>query len=159
MHTPFTRTTRRFATLAALTASLLGATGLAQAGQGVYWAVNVDAPIQGAGRVGTTFSNTPRGVHGGPTVVVAPPVVYAPQPVYAPRPVYVQREPEYRRCPPRWLSGVGWGWHHRHHDERRYGWRDDDGRYGDRHGYRDGRRDDRYDGRRQGDRYAWGDND
>lgn len=61
MHTP-TRTSSRFAGLAALatlTAALMGAAGTAHAGQGVFWAVNVDAPIQGAGRVGTTFSNTP----------------------------------------------------------------------------------------------------
>jgi len=148
MHTPHTRTSSRLAglaTLAALTATLLGAPSAAQAGQGVYWAVNVDAPIQGAGRVGTTFSNTPRGLYGPAPVVIAPPVVYAP------RPVYVQREPEYRRCPPRW------GWRHHHHDEGRYGWRDDR-RDAYRNGYGDGRRDGRWDGRRD-DRYAWGGND
>lgn len=158
MHTPFTRSTHRLAglaTLAALTASLLAAPGAAQAGQGVFWAVNVDAPIQGAGRVGTTFSNTPRGLYGPAPVVIAPPVVYAPRPVYAPQPVYVQREPifvEGRRCPPRW----GWGWRH-HHGDDRYGWRDDR-RDAYRHGYGDGRRDGRWEGRRD-DRYAWGDDD
>ena len=159
MHTPLARTTSRLAglaTLAALTASLLAAPGAAQAGQGVFWAVNVDAPIQGAGRVGTTFSNTPRGLYGPAQVVIAPPVVYAPQPVYvpqpvyAPQPVYVQREPEYRRCPPRWA------WGHRH-DEGRYGWRDDR-REGYRNGYGDGRREGRWEGRRD-DRYAWGRDD
>lgn len=150
MHTPLTRTTSRLAglaTLAALTASLLAAPGAAQAGQGVFWAVNVDAPLQGAGRVGTTFSNSPRGLYGPGPVVIAPPVVYAPQPVY------VQREPGYRRCPPRWA----WGWRH-HHDEGRYGWRDDR-RDAYRNGYGDGRRDSRWEGRRddhRDDRYAWG---
>ena len=150
MHTPIARTTSRLAglaTLAALTVSLLAAPVAAQAGQGVFWAVNVDAPIQGAGRVGTTFSNTPRGLYGPAQVVIAPPVVYAPQPVY------VQREPvfvEGRRCPPRW------GWRH-HHDEGRYGWRDDR-RDAYRNGYGDGRRDSRWEGRRDG-RYAWGDDD
>lgn len=153
MHTS-TRTSSRFAGLAALatlTAALMGAAGTAHAGQGVFWAVNVDAPIQGAGRVGTTFSNTPHGLYGPQPVIVAPPVVYAPAPrvVYAPQPVYVQSEPvfvEGRRCPPRW------GWRH-HHDEGRYGWRDDR-RDAYRNGYGDGRRDGRRDGR-----YAWGDDD
>lgn len=151
MHTAITRNASRLAALAALTASLLCAAGAAHAGGGVYWAVNVDAPMQGMGRVGTTFSNTPRGLYGPAPVVIAPPVVYAPAPrvVYAPQPVYVQPEPVYvegRRCPPKW------GHHHR---EARWGWRDDR-RDAYRDGYGDGRRDGRWEGRRD-DRYAWGD--
>ncbi|MEK6670018.1 MAG: hypothetical protein AABZ19_14440 [Pseudomonadota bacterium] len=160
MHTPLTRTTSRWAglaTLAALTASLLAAPGAAQAGQGVpgvYWAVNVDAPIQGAGRVGTTFSNTPRGLYGPAPVVIAPPVVYAPRPVYVPQPVYVQRGHDHRRRLPHW------GWRH-HHDEGRHGWHHDR-REAYRHGYGDGRHEGRHEGRwesHRGDRYAWGRDD
>ena len=137
--------------LAALTASLLGAVGGAQAGQGVHWAVNVEAPLQGFGRVGTTFSSSPRGLYGHAPVVIAPPVVYAPQPVY------VQRGHGHGRCPPRW----GWGHQHRDHGHHgrhdgyhggghRQSWRDD------RH---DGRYESRYESRHEGRRYAWGDND
>ncbi len=158
MHT-FTRTSSRFAGLAkvvALTAALAGAAGSAQAGQGVFWSVNVNAPIQGAGHVGTTFSNTPRGLYGHGPVVIAPPVVYAPAPrvVYAPQPVYVQRVPEYRRCAPPWARG----WHHRHDHDQRYGWRDE-GRYQDRYEGRQEWREGRGRDHRDGDRYAWGDND
>ena len=52
----------------------------AQAGDKVYWAVNVDAPVQGMGRVSTAVSNTRGGVYTQPGVVVyaPPPVVGAP---------------------------------------------------------------------------------
>jgi hypothetical protein len=117
----------------ALTSTLLCVAGSAQAGQGVFWSVNVNAPIQSVGHVATTFSNTPRGLYGPAPVVIAPQVVYAPVPVYVQQPAYVQREPEYRRCSP------PWAWHHRHpRHEQRY----------------EGRHERRYDGR-----YAWGDND
>lgn len=145
--------------LAALTVSLLGGAGSAQAGQGVHWAVNVEAPLQGFGRVGTTFSSSPRGLYGHAPVVIAPPVVYVPQPVY------VQRGHGHGRYAPRW------GWGHQHRDHGHHGWRDGrhDGRYDGYHGgghrqswrddRRDGRYDGRYEGRHEGRRYAWGDND
>lgn len=161
MHTSPTRHVSRWAALAAVTVALLGASGAAHAGGGVYWAVNVDAPLQGMGRVGTTFSNTPRGLYGPAPVVIAPPVVYAPQPVYVqPAPVYV----EGRRCPPRWGHHHGdeyWGWQDDRRDAYRHGYSNGYGKgYGN--GYGDGRRDGRWDGRRDGrgdGRYAWGGED
>ncbi|WP_290646314.1 hypothetical protein [Aquabacterium sp.] len=135
---------------AGLLAGLMAASVSAYAGGGVYWAVNVDAPVQGMGRVSTAVSNTPRGVYGQTPVIYAPaPVVYAPAPVvYAPRqvvyspPVVVQPRAVYapvpvayypapRRCEPR----GGWGWHERHHHDRddRYAW--NDGGRDDERGY------------------------
>lgn len=136
----------RFVQSAGLVVGLMAASVSAHAGGGVYWAVNVDAPVQGMGRVSTAVSNTPRGVYGQTPVVYAPapvvyapaPVVYAPRPVvYAPPPVVVQPRavyvpapvayyPEPRRCEPR----GGWGWrgrHHHHHHDRddRVAWNDD----------------------------------
>jgi hypothetical protein len=144
--------------LAALTASLLGAAGSAQAGQGVYWSVNVGVPLHGVGRVGTTFSNMPPGVYGAAPVLIAPPVLYAPRPMYGPQPVYVLRG--HGHCPPRW------GWGHNHRDRGRYGWRDDrphsraEGYHGDhRQSWREGPPNGWYEGRHERQRYAWGDND
>lgn len=113
--------------VAALTA-LAGGVSAAQAG-GVYWAVNVDAPSHGGGRVGTTISNSPRGLYGPAPVIVAPPVVIAPQPVY---------QVSYPGYPRPW-----WGGKHRYHRGYHDGYRE---------GYRDGRDDD--DGWRRGDRYG-----
>lgn len=117
--------------VAALTA-LAGGVSAAQAG-GVYWAVNVDAPSHGGGRVGTTISNSPRGLYGPAPVIVAPPVVIAPQPVYqVGYPVY----PRHVHGPRPW-----WGGKHRYHRGYHDGYRE---------GYRDGRDNDGW-GRR--DRY------
>jgi hypothetical protein len=149
----------------AVAASLVAVSACAQAGGGVYWAVNVDAPTQGLGRVSTSVSNTRQGVY-----VQQPQVVYGqPQVIYAPQPVLVQREPVYvqqpvvyereeqRRCLP-W-----WAWRERMHDrmhhrlEERMAWAGDrdGGRVmvvprGDWDGRDDDHRDDRHDDR--GDR-------
>lgn len=120
----------------AAVAALAGGVSSAQAG-GVYWAVNVDAPSHGGGRVGTTISNSPRGLYGPAPVIVAPPVVVAPQPVYrVGYPVYAGH--------PRHGHRHWWGKHRYHR-----GYHD-----GYREGYRDGRDDDGW-GRR--DRYAYDD--
>lgn len=133
--------------------AVLGGLGLgavsAQAGTGVYWAVNVDAPMQGMGRVSTAVSNTRGGVYAQPGVVVyapPPPVVVYPQrpPMvvmpgygygYGPAPVvYEPRTRMYR--------GDRWDrddrHRHHHHHDRRDGWRHDrDDRDDDRSGWRD----------------------
>lgn len=128
----------------ALVAGLVAASASAQAGGGVYWAVNVDAPMQGVGRVATAVSNVPRGVYmqPAPVVYVNAPVVTYRQPVYTQRPVFyepvVYQPVVERRCEPRRMWGWGDGWrdggerhaHHGHHD------RDD-------HDERDERSDDR----------------
>jgi hypothetical protein len=136
-----------------LVAGLGLASACAQAGGGVYWSVNVDAPTQGLGRIATTVSNTPRGVYMQPApVVYGPPVVYAPAPVIVDRrPVYVQQPVVYERAPRR--CAPWWAWNqHRHHDDRRYAWDDERGydRGGERmivprrgDGRDDGRDDDR----------------
>lgn len=118
--------------VAALTA-LAGGVSTAQAG-GVYWAVNVNAPSYG-GVVGTTISNTPRGLYGPAPVIVAPPVVVAPQPVYR---VGYPVHPRHVHGPRPW-----WGGKHRYHRGYHDGYRE---------GYRDGRDDD--DGWGRGDRYG-----
>ncbi|MFT3856156.1 MAG: hypothetical protein QM742_01120 [Aquabacterium sp.] len=84
--------TPRFVTLSrlVLTAGLVLAAAAAQAGgrDNVYWSVNVDAPMQGAGRVSTSFSNTRQGMYRDQAPVMMygapPPVVYAPAPVVIP---------------------------------------------------------------------------
>jgi hypothetical protein len=144
--------TQRFHTLSRglAAAALLAASAGAFAGDRVYWSVNVNAPLQGFGNVGTTVSNTRHGVVvGQPQGYYAPaPVVYAPPAVIVqPRPVYVPAPVAY--CPPRVVSPWGWrhhGWawgHERREREERMAW-----------GY--GRSDDRYD---RGDRYERGDRD
>ena len=129
----FIRIVQRVVALAALA----GGVSAAQAG-GVYWAVNVDAPSHGGGRVGTTLSNSPWGVYGPAPVIVAPPVVVAPRPVY--QVGYPGGHPGHRHAHGhhRW-----WGGKHRHHRGYHDGYRE---------GYRDGRGDD--DGWRRGDRYG-----
>ena len=110
----------------------------AQAGNGVYWAVNVDAPVQGMGRVSTAVSNTRGGVYAQPDVVVyaPPPVVVYPQrpPMvvmpgygYGPAPViYEQRTRMYRDDRDgRWDRDERGRHHHHHHEQRRF--RGDDG--------------------------------
>ena len=128
--------TPRFVTLSrlVLAVGLVAASAAAQAGGGVYWAVNVDAPLDGVGRISTAVSNTRHGVAVQPAQVyyAPPPVVYAPQPVvYAPPPVFV--EPRRAYCPPqavvyqpvRYVEARGpWWWHH-HHDEDRREWREE----------------------------------
>jgi hypothetical protein len=128
------------ASLAGLVAALMAASVSAHAGGGVYWAVNVDAPVQGMGYVSTAVSNTPRGVYAPAPVVYAPaPVVYAPPPVvyaprqvvyeqprviYAPTPVAYYAEP--RRCEPRpWMSWRERHHHHHHDHDDGYAWNDD----------------------------------
>ncbi|MDO9238243.1 MAG: hypothetical protein Q7U28_19690 [Aquabacterium sp.] len=117
----------------ALIAGLVAASVSAQAG-GVYWAVNVDAPMQGVGRVATAVSNVPHGVYrqAPPVVYVNAPVVTYRQPVYTQRPVFyepvVYQPVVERRCEPRRM----WGWgdgrrdggerhFHRSHHEREEG--------------------------------------
>lgn len=133
--------TSRLATLTrfVLAAGCVAAATSAHAGGGVYWAVNVDAPMQGAGRVSTSVSNTPRGVYVQPApVYYAPaPVVYAPAPVvYRPAPVVVQPPARIYMPPPmvvyeeprRQEPRGPWGWRHRHHHHHhdrgddRYAW-------------------------------------
>ena len=125
----------------ALTALVAGASA-AQAG-GVYWAVNVDAPSHGGGRVGTTISNSPRGLYGPAPVIVAPPVVIAPQPVY--RVGYPGHGHAHAHGHRGW-----WGGKHRYHRGYDHGYRE---------GYRDGRDDDHGDGghhhRHDNDRGGW----
>lgn len=134
---------------------LLAAAG-AQAGDKVYWAVNVDAPVQGMGRLATAVSNTRGGVYAQPGVVVygQPQVVYAPPPavVYQPAPVMLRPQPVYvpqrvRYVPvPVGVRPVGYmrDWD----GDGRRDW-DDGRRYGRRHHHHHHHRDD--------DRYAWDD--
>ena len=128
----FFRIVQRVAALAVLA----GGVSAAQAG-GVYWAVNVDAPSHGGGRVGTTFSNSPRGLYGPAPVIVAPPVVVAPQPVY--RVGYP--------------GGHGYHEQHRHYHGHRHGWW---GKHRYHRGYRDGYREGYHHGR---DDDGWGHRD
>lgn len=146
--------THRFHTLSrlALAGVFMAASAGALAGDGVYWSVNVNAPVQGVGHVGTTVSNTrhgvavgqPYGYYAPPAVVYAPPaVVVQPRPVYVPAPVVY--------APPRVVAPWGWrhhGWawgrDHHHHDDERLAW-----------GY--GRGDERGEARRDG--YERGDRD
>lgn len=144
----------RFVQLAGLVSGLIAVSASAHAGGGVYWAVNVDAPVQGMGYVSTAVSNTPRGVYTQAPVVYAPaPVVYAPpRVVYAPRqvvyapPVVVQPRAYYAPAPVayypeprRWMGGHHLRHHHhdhdRHHDrhhERREDRRDEGRGHDDR---------------------------
>ena len=124
-------------------AVLVGGVSAAQAG-GVYWAVSVDAPSHGGGRVGTTISNSPRGLHGPAPVIIAPPVVVAPQPVYrVVHPGYHAGPRYHAHGHPRWWAGK-----HRYHRGYHHGYRD---------GHRDGRDDDRGRGQRgrDDDRDGW----
>ena len=114
----------------------------AQAGDKVYWAVNVDAPVQGMGRVSTAFSNTRVGVHAHPGVVYAPPpvVVHHPRPQvvvmpgygYGPaRVVYAPPTRMYRPDRARWdRHDRHHGRHHQHEHRRSRGDDRDDGRDG-----------------------------
>ncbi len=115
----------------------------AQAGDKVYWAVNVDAPVQGMGRVNTAFSNTRVGVHAHPGVVVyAPPPVVVhhrrPQVVVMPgygygpaRVVYAPPTRMYRPDRARWdRHDRHHGRHHQHEHRRSRGDDRDDGRDG-----------------------------
>lgn len=115
----------------------------AQAGDKVYWAVNVDAPVQGMGRVSTAFLNTRVGVHAHPGVVVyAPPpvVVHHPRPQvvvmpgygYGPaRVVYAPPTRMYRPDRARWdRHDRHHGRHHQHEHRRSRGDDRDDGRDG-----------------------------
>lgn len=141
----------------------------ALAGDGVYWSVNVNAPVQGVGNIGTTVSNTRHGVVvGRPHGYYAPPaVVYAPPPVVIPRPVYVHAPVVY--APPRVVAPWGgrhhgWAWghgRHHHHAERMawgYGRGDErgDGGRGGRDGYERGDRDGGRGGYRGDSGERWG---
>lgn len=104
----------------------LASQGAMAGGNQVNWSVNIDAPLQGSGRVSTAISNTRGGYNQGygqgyyqqepvaymppPAVMYAPPprVVYAPRVMYAPPPMYYGA-PAY---------GYGYGRHHGHHGER-----------------------------------------
>jgi hypothetical protein len=149
--------------------SLLAAAAGAQAG-GVYWSVNVDAPVLPVGRVVTAVSNVPAPVvvyRSAPVVVQRPPVYYgAPvvvqqsQQVYnygAPYQVVYQQPQVVEVVEPRRGPWPWWG-HHHHHEDRDgdRGWdrwdgggrvmvdpRDNrGGRDGDRDGGQNGRGDD-----------------
>ncbi len=80
-------------------------------GNQVNWSVNIDAPLQGSGRISTQMSNQRGGYYGAPVAYMPPPaVMYAPPPpprvVYAPQPVYYGA-PAYGHRP-----------HHHHHGAR-----------------------------------------
>lgn len=97
----------RFVTLSRLIAVLgfaLSSAAVQAGGNNVYWSVNVDAPMQGSGRLQTSFSNTRGGMYREPA-----PVVYAPAPVviHAPGRVHYRDEPRY--------------YGHRHHHHHRHG--------------------------------------
>lgn len=150
--------------------TLMVASNAALAGDGVYWSVNVNAPLQGMGSVGTTVSNTRHGVmvgqhrtHDAPPVVVymPPAVVVHPRPVYAPGAVV--------HLPPRVVTPWGgrhhgWAWghgRHHHHGERMawgHGRGDDhhDGGHGGRDGYERGDRDGHRGGHRGDSGERWG---
>jgi len=116
------------------TKQIIGGVSLALAGllagggaqaRGVYWSVDVDAPVVVGGNVHTEFSNAPRVryVQPQPVVVAAAPVM-----IEQPEPVYVER----RWCPPRAVYVPAQPvvfddgrWLHRHG-----GWRDDDRGWG-----------------------------
>jgi hypothetical protein len=104
--------TKRFIAVSrlAVAATLVAASACAHAGGGVYWSVNVDAPVQGAGRVSTAVSNVRQGVvvdraddrsydrgydrgYERAYYEPAPRVVYAPPPVIVQQPVYYQPQP------------------------------------------------------------------
>jgi len=122
-------------------AGLVVASVGAQANGGVHWSVNVDAPLQGLGRISTEVSSSPRGRAYAVPVVYAPqPVVYAPapvivrpyRPVYAQPVVYVPPRPVYRAV------HEGWHWRHehRHHHGHAHG-------YGGRPSWGEGRGEER----------------
>ena len=138
-----TSTTKTWLSRLTVMAGLGLAAVAAQAGDRVYWAVNVDAPVQGMGRVSTAVSNTRVGVQAQPGVVVyAPPpvVVHHPRPPvvvmpgYGYRPVPVVYAPPtrmYREDRARW--GHDHRRHHHHHPDDRRGGREG---WGDRHNER-----------------------
>lgn len=109
----------------------------AHAGGGVYWSVNVDTPVHGAGRVGTTFSNSPYGVVGAVPHVVMPAPMHHPRVVYAP-PAVVYAPPPHYGHPGHGHGAHGWGWGHRHHHHHHHGghgdWRGHEERRG-HHGH------------------------
>lgn len=127
--------TRPFAHVARIAGLLALAAGAAaaHAGGGVYWSVNVDAPMQGVGRVGTTVSNAPYGAPYGmvvaaPQVIMPAPVVVGhPRVVYAPPPAVVYGPPVRYLEPVRYIQ-PGWGYHHHHHHHGHGGWRGHHGR-------------------------------
>lgn len=156
MRTLITTWLPRLAVVAGLS---LGAVS-AQAGNGVYWAVNVDAPVQGMGRMNTAVSNTRGGVYGQRGVVVyAPPpvVVYQQRPPvlvmpgdgydygygygYGARPVVYEAPSRiYGENRGRWDRGDRYQRHHHEHRRYRSDGRDDDrddDRDNDRRGWRD----------------------
>ncbi|MFZ4551210.1 MAG: glutelin [Aquabacterium sp.] len=101
---------------------------------GVFWAVNVDAPLQGVGRVGTTVSNSRWGVVQQPGVVAyaPPPVVMYPQAVIMPPQPRVVYMPPPQVVTPLYgypvpvVERPNWRHHHHHHhddwDDGRRGW-------------------------------------
>ena len=102
----------RFVTLSRRVFAVLGlalASATAQAGgnNNVQWSVNIDAPLQGAGHMSTSFTNSRRGMYREPAQVV-----YAPAPVviHAPGRVY------YRDDEPRYGNR-----HHARHHHHRHG--------------------------------------
>lgn len=103
-----------------LAAASLSMSGAAQA-RGVYWSVDVDAPVVVGGTMHTEFSNAPPVRY-----VQAPPVIVAPAPVYVERPwcpprvAYVPARPVVVDAYP---SG-GWRFRHdgRDGDWHRHGW-------------------------------------
>lgn len=154
LNRPLTRMTRKVAR-ASLVAVLAAAGLSAHAGGGVYWAVNVDAPLQGMGRVATSVSNAPYGgqqvyVQQQPVYVQQQPVYVQQQPVYVqPQPVYVQPRQVYAPMPVvyapapvqirPWGFRPEWAWGHHHHHDHDRDWGERDGR-GDWGGRDEGRR-------------------
>ncbi|MFN3887547.1 MAG: hypothetical protein ACK4MG_11340 [Aquabacterium sp.] len=114
--------------------ALVAGSAAASAGGGVYWSVNVDTPMHGVGRIGTTMSNSPYGVVvAAPQVVMpVPVVVHQPRVVYAPPPAVVYGPPV-RYVHPGHGMRAGWGRHHHHHHHHHHGhghdgWRGHHGR-------------------------------
>lgn len=115
------KTLQRILVSGLLAAGALGATGVAQARNDVFWSVGVGAP-------GVSV-----GVGNAPPVYVAPqPVYVAPQPVYVrPRPVYVAPPAYYApprvvyRPAPGYYYGPPGHWRHRHQWRHRHGDWDD----------------------------------
>ncbi|MES2939126.1 MAG: hypothetical protein V4864_15680 [Pseudomonadota bacterium] len=96
----------------------LGATGLAQARDNVYWSVGVNAApgvTLGVGNVGPVVVAPPVYYAPQPVYVAPPPVVYRPAPVYyAPAPVYYGAAPVYYGPRGHWRHKHRHGHGHRH---------------------------------------------
>lgn len=113
------RLTKQWVRCASLAAASMVVSGAACA-RGVYWSVDVDAPVVVGGNVHTQFSNAP------PVRYVQPqPVIVAPEPVYVERPWCPPRRVVY--APPQrvevgaYRDSEGWRYRRDGHDDER-GW-------------------------------------